>query len=97
MATATDPTSTWTVRSTPFYTNSDSTEAAFYGAGYWVVGGNRTTYICTARNPTGTWTQRTTPFTASCPAVRCAEYNSGDNLWVAAGYNGELATAVPGV
>lgn len=84
MATATDPTSTWTKN------NLSSVEPVnpYYGNGYWVAGGTGGV-LYTATNPTGTWTSRTSGFGSS----RIWDLFYGNGYWVTVGDDGKLFTA----
>ena len=86
LATATDPTGTWTQRTSSF--GATYIWGIAYGNGVWTAVGI-TGKLATATDPTGTWTQRTSSFDTSL--IIGIEYCNG--VWVVVGITGKLATA----
>lgn len=86
LATATDPTGTWTQRTTGFSGSVDIT-GIYYGNGIWVAI-NASGEIRTATDPTSTWTLRTSTLTAGNMPPR---YNTTGSIWTA-GIDGNVST-----
>ena len=88
MITATDPTGTWTSRTSSF--GATSIQGVYWdGSTYWIACGS-SGKIATATDPTGTWTQRTSSFGST--GTRSAVYDGG-TYYVLIGESGKLATA----
>jgi hypothetical protein len=86
MATATNPTGTWTSRTSSFGTD-EIFDVAYGADGVWVaVGGGGK--IATATDPTGTWTQQTSGFSTS--AVKAVGHGK---WWVIVGGDGKVGTS----
>ena len=86
LATASDPTSTWTLNGNAHGANSH--REVVYGGGVWVtVGASGDIY--TATDPTGAWTQRTSP---TANELLGLAYD-GSSTWVAVGRNSTLIYA----
>lgn len=91
LATASDPASTWTARTSSFGADNIYS-VAYNGTNLWVATGGAGKI---ASSPDAiTWTQRTVLFTGS-PLVRGVAFGGG--VWVAVADNGELATSPDGV
>jgi len=87
LRTATDPTSTWTSRTSGFGTTNINGVA--YGNGNWVAVGY-SGKIYTATDPTGTWSAATSSGFGT-NAIYGVGYGNGN--WVAVGYLGRIYTA----
>lgn len=87
MLTATDPTGTWTARTSGF--GSTNIGGVFYdGVTYWLAMGS-SGKLTTATDPTGTWTSRTSSFGST--GLRSAAFDG--TTYVTVGETGKLATA----
>lgn len=94
LATATDPTGTWTQRTTGF-SGTVPINGIYYGNGLWVAI-NNSGEIRTAPDPTGTWTVRTSTLTLGTKVLWCP----AQNIWVAGGdtaATGALASSTDGL
>lgn len=94
LATASDPTGTWTQRTTGF-SGSVGIRSVFFGNGLWVAI-NDSGEIRTATDPTSTWTLRTSTLTVGDDVRWC----SGQSVWVASGdlgATGALASSTDGL
>jgi hypothetical protein len=91
ISSAPDPTSTWTAR-TSGLTASDNIHCVAYGNGYFLAGADDglDTYSTDGIN----WTNSTIPaFTAGSDDIRAVAYDATDDIWVAVGIGGILATS----
>jgi len=87
MLTATDPTATWTSRTSGF--GATGIQGVFWdGTTYWLAMGSSGT-LTTATDPTGTWTSRTSSFGADF----CRSCAFDGTTYVMVGGAGKLATA----
>jgi hypothetical protein len=86
MLTATDPTSTWTSRTSSFTANING---LWYASSTWVAVGN-SGELATASDPTSTWTQRTSSF--GTDDINGVAYD-GSTYWLAVGDDGAMATS----
>jgi len=84
----TNPTGTWTLRTSPFAGGSSILGCA-YGNGYWVIVGSAG-QLATATDPTGTWTLRTSSF-AGGDEIYAVAYGNG--AFACTGTGGKIATA----
>lgn len=86
MATATDPTGTWTAATSSF--GITDIRSISYDGTYWVAVG-LSGKLATATDPTGLWTQRTSSFGTA--GINGVHYANGK--WVAVGFGNKIATA----
>jgi len=90
MITATDPTSTWTSRTSGF--GSTNIAGVDYEGSTWVAVGDSGT-MTTASDPTSTWTVNSSAGTVFGSDVISATHYDGSTYHVAVGDNGKMATA----
>ena len=88
LATATNPTGTWTQRTSSFG-SSFIKDIATDGTTWVAVGYDGK--MATATDPTGTWTQVTDPSFSTTHIISISTDNNG--MWVAVGWYGKIATA----
>lgn len=92
LSTATDPTSTWTAR-TSLSSAGDVSSIAWNGASLYVAcGGVSTNKIWSASDPTSTWTART-----ATGAVNLKSVAFGAGLFVVVGQTGEVFTSADAI